>query len=138
MRRAGFLVTAVVVMLANGCGVLPDDSAAATWTVAPNQEIDASTSELRLLVSRLGCNSGVTGEVQKPDVRVDDEQVVLTFAVEPDEPSSATCQGNDQVPYDVVLPEPLGDRSLVDGQCVSNGEASDTSFRQPNGVRYSP
>jgi len=37
-----------------------------------------------------------------------------------------------------VLPEPLGDRSLVDGQCESDADASRTSLCQPDGVRYSP
>lgn len=131
-------MSALVVILASGCGVGTGGSAAATWTIAPNQEVDAETSKFTVLVTRLGCNGGVTGEVQQPDVRHDDEEVVLTFAVKPDEPSSATCQGNDQVPYDVTLEEPLGDRKLVDGQCASNAEARDTSFCQPEDVRYSP
>jgi len=108
------------------------------WTLAPDQRVDADTTELTVLVSRLGCDSGVTGDVQEPDVRVDDQAVVLTFVVEPGEPRAATCQGNDEMPYDVVLPEPLGRRSLVDGQCADGAEASHTSFCLPDGVRRRP
>lgn len=76
--------------------------------------------------------------VTEPDVQLEDDKVVLTFAVEPAVPSGGDCQGNDQVPYEVELPEPLGDQKLIDGQCASKAEASGTSYCQPDGVRYQP
>jgi hypothetical protein len=124
-------------MPTTGCGLWPGGSAAATWAVAPNQEISAATSNFTVLVSRLGCNSGVTGEAQQPEVQLDDGEVIITFTVRPDEPSSATCPSNDQVPYDVELGEPLGDRALVDGQCLSGAEAVGTADCPTDGVRYS-
>jgi heat shock protein HslJ len=113
-------------------------TAAAFWTVAPGQDLNAETSEIAVLVTRLGCNSGVTGGVVEPDVRPEGNRVVLTFTVRPGEPSAADCPGNNQVPYAVELPEPIGNRQLVDGQCLPEGEATGTSFCQPDGVRYSP
>jgi heat shock protein HslJ len=113
-------------------------TAAAVWTVAPDQDLNAEASEITVLVTRLGCNSGVTGGVAEPDVRLEDDRVVLTFTVRPGEPSAADCPGNNQVPYAVDLREPIGNRQLVDGQCLPEGEAAGTSFCQPDGVRYSP
>lgn len=113
-------------------------AAAAVWTVAPGQQLGAETVEFTALVNRVGCNGGVTGEPQEPDARLGDEEVVVTFTVTPGEPAAADCQGNDDVAYDVVLPEPLGERRLVDGQCEPEGEASGNSSCRPDGVRYPP
>ena len=95
------------------------------------------TTSFTALVRRLGCNSGDTGDVQKPEVNLEDEAVVVTFTVKPVQ-TEATCPDNDDVPYEVVLPEPLGDRSLVDGQCVSDTDASGAALCRPDGVRYRP
>lgn len=137
MRLVCSLVVAAVA-ISSGCGALPGSSAAAVWTVAPGERIDAGATEFTVLVNRLGCNSGVTGEVQEPDVRLGDDEVVLTFTVTPGEPSAATCQGNNRVRYDVTLPEPVGNRRLVDGQCGPEGEARGTTFCRPSGVRHQP
>ena len=80
---------------------------------------------LTAVVSRLGCANGVTGEVHEPEVSLEDDAVVVAFSVDPIT-TDASCPDNDEVPYEVVLPEPLGDRSLVDRQC------------EPDGVPYRP
>lgn len=68
---------------------------------------------------------------------LEDEEVVVAFSVDP-LTADASCPDNDEVPYEVVLPEPLGDRSLVDGQCESHAAASRTPSCEPDGVRYRP
>ncbi len=140
VRLAMTLVTTSLLMAMASCGA-PGEldargatgevgayGAAPVWTAAPNQSLEPGTSEFTVLVSRLGCNNGVTGEVREPDVRLDAQRVVLTFAVEPDEPSAANCLSNDQVRFDVTLEEPLGERELVDGHCLSGGEASERPY----------
>ena len=129
-------VVAGVVVLGSACS---DSSAGApaTWTVRAAHQIGPGTTSFTALVTRLGCNNGVTGQVHEPAVTVEDEKVVVTFAVDPIT-TDASCPDNDVVPYEVVLPEPLGDRSLVDGQCESDTDASRTPFCEPHGVRYSP
>lgn len=131
--------------LAVGCSTPPEGGAvgapagagaAAVWVVAPGQDLDAETEEFTALVNRLGCNSGVTGEVRPPGIHLADDHVAITFTVGPADPLGGDCQGTDQVPYEVTLPEPLGDRRLIDGQCAS--EASGTSFCEPDGVRHQP
>lgn len=137
MRRA-LHVLALVTTVAAGCSAPTGDTATAVWTVAPGQGLDAQTTEIDVLVTRVGCNSGVTGQVVEPDVDLEGDRVIVSFTVRPGEPAAADCPGNDEVPYSLTLPEPLGDRQLVDGQCLSDGEASRTSFCEPGGLRYDP
>lgn len=127
--------TCVMLALTSGCAFF--DRAAATWDLAPDQEIDGRTTVVTVLVTRLDCNSGVTGKVNKPTIELTEGELVVTFNVSPGQPDAATCEGNDQVPYDLELPEPLGDRRLVDGGCDAP-EASGTEPCQPDGVRYAP
>jgi hypothetical protein len=103
--------------------------------VGPDQTLDAQTSTFTADVTRLGCNDGVTGTVNDPNIDVTDDEVVVTFTVSPGPPDIAGCPGNEEAPYQVQLPEPLGDRSMTDGACV-DGEARDTSFCLPSGVRF--
>lgn len=89
---------------------------------------------LTALVTRLDCDSGVTGTVNDPDIELADDEVLLTFTVTPGDPAGGGCQGNDEVACQVQLPEALGDRALVDGACAST-RAGDTASCQPGGVR---
>ncbi|MGG5259828.1 hypothetical protein [Phycicoccus avicenniae] len=125
-------------ILLGGCGVLPSSTAGASWSLAPGQEVTAASTELQVLVTRVGCNSGVTGTAEEPTVDVGADRVVVTFVVTPEEPGSADCQGNPEVPFTLLLPEPLGARALVDGQCLGDGEAAGTSFCADGGLRYEP
>jgi hypothetical protein len=113
------------------------DRATATWYLAPSQSLDSGAMRFTALVSRLGCNSGVTGTVNPPEVRMTADKFVITFTVSPGPPQSVNCQGNTGVPYLVELPEPLGARALVDGACDA-AEAGRTAFCESGGVRRSP
>jgi hypothetical protein len=126
----------LVAVLASGCGAFNGD-AEATWDVAPGQVLDVDTTTFTALVTRLGCNSGVTGDANEPTIEVTDAQVVITFTVSPGEPSSATCPGNDPVSYEVELPEALRSRELIDGACESS-EAKGTEPCHPDNMRYTP
>ncbi len=110
------------------------DTAAAVWRLARNQ--DVSNSRITVMVTRLGCNSGVTGEVMPPAVVQEGEQTVITFVVAPGEPAAATCQGNPWVRYRLDLGEQWASSTLVDGQCLPDGEAVGTSFCNRGGVRH--
>jgi hypothetical protein len=68
-----------------------------------------------------------------------DDEVVVTFTVEALSPGVHTCPGNDQVPYELDLGQPLGERRLVDGSCrPPDGEARDTSLCIDGDVRWAP
>ncbi len=93
----------------------------------------ASTS-IAILVSRLGCASGKTGTVLVPVYALTATAVILRTDVAVISSGEAqTCPGNDQVPITVVLPEPIGNRSLVDGAC-GQPPASTTSSCLDKGV----
>lgn len=85
-------------------------------------------------VTRLECNSGVTGEVNDPRVEESEQTVTITFTVSPSKAGGADCQSNDAVPYEVQLSNPLRGRTLVDGACAST-EAGETTFCAPDGTR---
>lgn len=136
-QRLGTAMASLLV-LTSGCALF-DRTAAATWELARDQRPGPGTSEVEVLVTRVGCNSGVTGEAKEPAVDFQESRVVVTFVVTPGEPSAADCQGNRPVPYRVALDEPLGSRQLVDGQCLPGGEAADTlDCESGGGVRYTP
>jgi hypothetical protein len=109
----------------------------AVWTVNRGEPLGPDTTIFTAMVRRVDCNNGVTGDVQGPDVRLEDEEVTVTFTVKPVPSGARNCLGNNEVAYVVALAEPLGDRDLVDGQCDSDGEGSRTTFCRPDGVRYS-
>jgi len=114
----------------------PEPGDAAVWTTDPDALPSSSASTFTALVSRLGCNSGVTGEVMRPGVVLSDTEVVITFTVEAADPRAGDCQGNDAVPYVVDLGQVIGDRALVDGRCRPKGAAVGTSFCEGGDVRW--
>lgn len=104
------LVTPAVV----GCVNAPSDRVAApptgdtaTWEVDPERRPTRDAQRVEVLVTRLGCASGKTGEVLPPDVREEDDQVVVTFAVERLARRDQTCPGNAPVPGGVDLARPV-------------------------------
>ncbi|RIQ18887.1 hypothetical protein [Jiangella rhizosphaerae] len=114
------------------------DGAPAVWQLQPDQRLTAASTGFTALVSRLACNSGVTGDVVEPDIEIGEAEIVVTFRVEPDDPGAADCQGNDWVPYEVSVNEPIGDRALIDGQCRPGGAAEQTVFCDPGPSRWTP
>lgn len=112
------------------------DGDAAVWSISRGVELTSETTSFTANVSRLDCNSGVTGKVLEPQLDYGDSQVILTFGVEPAAGGAHDCQGNQRVPYKVVLTEPVGARELVDGACLDDEEAGTTSHCSPDGVRW--
>lgn len=114
----------------------PEPGDEATWTIDPTDPPSAGDSTFTARVMRIGCNNGETGQVLPPAVLVSDTQVVVTFTVERME-GVASCPGNNEVPYEVDLGVPLGDRALVDGTCTAGGLTSDYGLcAEDGGVRW--
>lgn len=140
LRRATRALAAALLASAmtGACAEAGDGGeAAAVWDVAPEQSLDANTTTFTALVHRVGCNSGVTGDVNDPAIEAGDDQLVITFTVSPGEPASADCPGNEPVAYEVELPEALGDRELIDGECAPIGPNNNADC-DPDGVRHTP
>lgn len=108
----------------------------ASWHLAPGQSLTASSTGFTALVSRMDCNGGVTGQVLPPAIRSTSSEIVVTFTVAAKSPGPAPCQGNNQVPYEVELGEPLRGRALVDGLCGEGGTQAGTAFCEPTATRY--
>jgi hypothetical protein len=128
--RPSWLALASMALLVHlaGCVTADGDSATAVWELAPETSVEAASTTVSVLVTRLGCNSGVTGAVNRPDVTITAREIVVRFTVSPGEPEGgADCQGNNPVEYVLELDEPVGERRLVDGACRTT-EASSTIF----------
>lgn len=108
----------------------------ATWSLAPDELLDPKTTSLVVEVTRLGCASGTTGTVLDPQLQYDDTQVLLRTDVEKIGPGAHDCQGNDAVPVEIHLDQPLGVRALVDAACLQ-GEAVGTAACT-EAVRWAP
>lgn len=137
-KVVGCAVVAVVVA-ACGSDPAPGDAEGTTavWSVDSEDPATTATESFTALVTRLGCSGVVTGEVLEPILSADDEQLVVTFSVEPLPAGDYTCPGNESVPFLVGLEEPVGQRELVDGACLS-GDAVSTSHCSDGAVRWSP
>lgn len=104
------------------------DSAPAVWELDRTQPLVDTATSFTALVTRLGCNGGVTGKVVQPGIEMTKSQIVVTFQVTPGVPAAANCPGNNPVPFSVELGEPIDGRQLVDGRCLPGGAAETTSF----------
>ena len=103
----------------------------------PGDQLTASTTTFSAIVTRTGCSSGEQGQPETPAIEYTETQVRITFRIRP-AIDRGTCEGVPGVPYEVTLSEPIGDRSLVDGECQPGSEAWATAFCMEEGVRYSP
>ena len=131
-------VVAVAILLAgcqqtgpdNGNGIGEPDGvqsgATATWRISNPTNLDRDSTSVEVVVTRLGCSSGVTGETLAPVVTYTSEQIAIRIDVEPLGGDAADCQGNDAVPVTVLLDSPLGERTLIDGGCLRI-DAADTA-----------
>ncbi len=95
------------------------------------------TTSLVLRVTRLECSGGKTGDLLEPVVSSGDNEIIIRTDAAPLGGGNHTCPGNDSVEVTVILPEPVGDRSLVDAACLQ-GEAVRTSFCATGAVRWTP
>ena len=111
---------------------------AAVWVLGPDPRLAPSAATFTALVSRLGCNDGVTGEVLPPEIQRSGTEVVVTFRVRPKQDGAASCPSNNDVAFDVDLGEPLGDRALVDGACLPGGAAVTTASCVDGPTRFRP
>ena len=111
-------LSAVPLMLLLGaCSGMPiGEGGPATWAHDPAAEISPDTTAFTAWVTERSCASGQSSAARiiGPDVQVSTEAIEVTFRVRRLTGSQA-CPGNPPTPVTVTLPEPLGDRMLLDG-----------------------
>lgn len=104
------------------------------WVLAEPGEVTAASTSIAIVVERLSCSGGITGTVLTPAYELTDTAVILRTDLAPLPEGVYTCQGNGGVLITVVLPEPIGNRALVDWACLRE-PASSTRFCFDHGVR---
>ncbi|MGC3994471.1 MAG: hypothetical protein QM779_10255 [Propionicimonas sp.] len=117
--------------------VPPQRGVTATWVLAEPQKLTAGSTTVVIDVTRLECSGGRTGELLEPVVSVAAGEVIIRVDAVPLGAGLRTCPGNDAVEVAVGLPEPLGDRRLVDAACLE-GDAVRTSACSAGAVRWKP
>lgn len=89
----------------------------ARWWVDPTRlPLDPATTVISAILVERECASGQSpeGRVLPPGIVYGEDEIVVTFEVVRRE-GDQDCQGNPEFPIEIVLREPLGDRTLVDG-----------------------
>lgn len=127
MKRVLQLFGVVVAVSVLSVGCAPDRGDPAIWELVDPATVTSASTSLTLGVTRLGCSSGVTGQPVKPQVTYEDQRIVILAEVQP-HIDRGRCPGNPRVPIVLKLPEPVGARDLVDGACIDEGPAVNTSL----------
>jgi hypothetical protein len=104
---------------------LPAGVGLAVFRLAPSAEIGPGATTLELLVTETACNSGedARGRVRVLDIIPAAETVTVLLGVVP-RPGGHECPSNPETPFTLELPEPLGDRVLLDGSSVPARDAT--------------
>jgi hypothetical protein len=91
------------------------------WRLDPSTpEPGPETTELHVLLTERECVSGqkIGDRLVGPQVVITDTDVRVAFAAKPPPEDDQTCPGNPEAPYTVELPEPLGDREVIDAMSI--------------------
>jgi hypothetical protein len=101
------------------------DHGLAQFRVAPDEELTPEMTEIDVLVTERACNSGqdARGRIEEPTIVAGDETMTVVFAVRP-RGGAHTCPSNPETPFLLELPEPLGERTLLDGSSVPPRDAT--------------
>lgn len=96
----------------------PDRSVADVF-LAPGAPPALTDRVVHLMIRESVCASGQSppSRVVPPTLRLSTGSVTVLITITT-RPGPQDCIGVDPVPYDLVLPEPLGDRSILDGSRV--------------------
>ena len=103
-----------------GCqlmAALSDGLGAASWALDPGFAAPkANATEMHILVWEFACSGGspATGRMSDPIVTYSANSLIMTVGVTR-VGGPATCPGPPGTPALVVLPQPIGDRTLLDG-----------------------
>lgn len=94
----------------------PDGLNAVDWWLDPDAPPDKSAVTLAVLVQEQNCVSmqEVGDRLIGPQVVMTEDALRIAFAAEPP-PGNQLCPGNPITPVTVELPEPLGDREIIEG-----------------------
>lgn len=98
--------------------IVVDGLSLATWVLDPDLPAhDGSTTQVTALVTERACTGAtpMAGRLQPPRITSADAAVIVVFAAVPLKGDMFTCPGNPSTRVTFELPDPLGDRQLLDG-----------------------
>lgn len=98
--------------------IVVDGLSLATWVLDPAlPDPGPATTQVTALVTERACTGAtpMAGRLQPPRISSSDAAIVVVFAAVPLEGDMFTCPGNPSTRVTFELPEPLGDRLLLDG-----------------------
>lgn len=92
---------------------------AARWELAPDEQVGPATETLEVRVFEQACASGASpeGRIVGPAVILLEDSVIVILGTRPP-PGPQTCPEGPPATVRVGLPEPLGDRQLLDGSTL--------------------
>lgn len=96
----------------------------AEWALDPDfPKPTAQSREIHALIREQDCSGGIPafGRIAEPVAEYGNGELVLTIGVQT---IGGTCPGNPTTPVTIVLPEPLGNRDLLDGSYYPPGSPS--------------
>ena len=93
-----------------------DGIRASGWRLDPDHELTVADTVLRVLVTEQTYSGGsrADGRLLAPDLYLDDDELVLWMFITP-RGGFQTRVPNPETPARVALPEPVGERLLIDG-----------------------
>lgn len=96
--------------------IAPDLGPADWWLDPAAPAPTADATQVQVLVLETRCSGGATaeGRVAAPVIVTTPSAVTITIGVRPVE-GDVSCEANQPTPDTIALPEPLGDRQLLDG-----------------------
>ena len=97
--------------------VTPEELNEVGWRMDPSAARDPDATTLEVLVQERDCVSGqaIGDRLLGPQVVMTDDTVRIAFAAEPPPGDAFDCQGTPESTVTVELPEPLGDRQIIEG-----------------------
>lgn len=96
----------------------PEEINAVSWILDPAAPPpNADSTEIAVILNERPCVGGreIGDRLLPPEIVTTESRVFLAFAAERPPGDAFECPGNPDMPYVVRLPEPLGDRTLMEG-----------------------
>jgi hypothetical protein len=97
---------------------VPEGLNAVDWVLDPSGlPLDPADTSLEVIATERECVSGqeMGDRLLEPQVVMTADEVRVVLAAEPPPGDVATCQGNPETPVTIALPQPLGDREVLEG-----------------------
>jgi hypothetical protein len=97
----------------------PDGLNTVDWRLDPEAPPDADAT-LEVLVTERQCVSGLPlgNRLRGPQVVMTADAVHIAFAAQPPPGNAFTCPSNPEARVTIELPEPLGDREIIEGLAI--------------------